>query len=161
MIARRASPGIFAVVPFLVILTLMTSFAVRADQAKIIAEVNRSAEALDQAFEKQDVQTIMSLMTADHIAVTRYYGRPFNVEEQIASLNELKFSQEMVGEPQVSVFANDIALRTFMAKEKGSFEGKDIPEDVFVAQLMVKQEGVWRERFYQVTAFHSEKPRAR
>ncbi|MFM7085056.1 MAG: hypothetical protein ACKOW3_08650 [Hyphomicrobium sp.] len=161
MTLRRAHPIFLAIVPFLLIFTLIASLEVHADQAKIIAEVNQSAEALDLAFEKQDVRTIKSLMTSDHIAVTRYYGRPFNVEEQIASLRELKFSQEIIGQPQLSFFSNDMVLRTFRAKEKGSFKGKEIPEDVFVSQLMVKQKGEWRERFYQVTAFDRVKPKAR
>ena len=161
MISRRTHPIFLAIALFLLIVSVFASIEAHADQSKSIAEVNQSAEALDLAFEKQDVQTIKSLMTSDHIAVTRYYGRPFNVEEQIATLKQLKFSQEMVGKPQVSFFSNEVALRTFRAKEKGSFEGKDIPDDVFVAQLMVKQKGVWRERFYQVTAFDRVKAKAR
>jgi hypothetical protein len=48
----------------------------RAADADTIAAVNASSNALDEAFEKQDAETIKALMTPDHITVTPYYDGP-------------------------------------------------------------------------------------
>jgi hypothetical protein len=142
------------------VLTLFAATALAeayAGEAGMIAEVNQAAAALDQAFERQDAEAIKKLMTSDHVAVTPYYAGAQNVDEQIASLAELEFAQEIAGEAHVALLGDDAALRTFKAKQKGSFQGRPLPRHVFVTQLMVKQNGAWLERFYQVTALGSGK----
>jgi hypothetical protein len=42
-------------------------------------------------------------------------------------------------------------MRTFTAQLDGTFVGKPIGSHVFVTSIMARGEGVWRERFYQVT----------
>jgi hypothetical protein len=44
-----------------------------------------------------------------------------------------------------------VALRTFTADLKGTFQGKKLPSQVFATELLVKRDGKWVERFYQVT----------
>ena len=44
----------------------------RAGEAETIA----AAAALDDAFERQSADEIKRMMTADHIAVSSYYGAP-------------------------------------------------------------------------------------
>jgi hypothetical protein len=124
----------------------------RAGDAEIITEVNKAAAALDQAFAEQNVEEVKKLMSPDHIAVTPYYPEPQGVDGQIASLADLKFEQEIAGEVAVSLIGDEAALRTFKAKQRGSFKGRPIPKHVFVSQLMIKQDGAWVEHFYQVTA---------
>ncbi len=68
----------------LMIFALAGLVEARAGDEDIIAEVNKAAEALDAAFERQDVEAVKQLMTPDHIAVTPYYPGPQNVDEQIA-----------------------------------------------------------------------------
>lgn len=139
----------------LLVLTIFTStglIAARAGDAEVIAEVNQAAEALDAAFERQDVEAVRKLMTSDHVAVTPYYSGPQDVDEQIASLPDLKYVQTIVGKVDVALVGEDAALRTFEAKLEGSFKGVPIARHVFVTQLMVRHDGAWRERFYQVTA---------
>ena len=46
---------------------------------------------------------------------------------------------------------DDAALRTFTADLKGSFKGKPLPAKVFATEVLVKHDGKWIERFYQVT----------
>ncbi len=91
------------------------------------------------------------MMTADHIAVTPYYSAPQSVAEQIASLPELKYEQTIVG-AVVDVLGPDAGMRTFTARFDGTYKGKPIPSPAFVAAIMVRQDGQWKERFYQVTA---------
>jgi hypothetical protein len=56
-----------------------------------------------------------------------------------------------VGGVQVSLLGNDAALRTFTADLKGSFKDKPLPAKVFATEVLVKHDGRWIERFYQVT----------
>jgi ketosteroid isomerase-like protein len=123
----------------------------RADDADTIAAINASSNALDEAFTKKDVATIKALMTPDHLTVTPYYRGPQTVEDQLASLGQYDWSQTIVGEPDVALLGPDVALRTFVAELKGTFQGRPLPQRVFATELLVKQEGKWVERFYQVT----------
>lgn len=126
--------------------------AARAGDADTIAAINASSNALDEAFAKRDVATIKALMTADHVTVTPYYDGPQSVDDQIASLSELEYGQTIVGEPSVVLLAPDVALRTFTAELKGSFKGKKLPSRAFVNETLVKRDGKWIERLFQVTS---------
>ena len=123
----------------------------RAGEAETIAAVNAAA-ALDDAFERQSAEEIKRMMTPDHIAVSSYYGAPQTVAEQIASLPELKYEQTIVGAVKVDVLGPDAALRTFTARLDGTYQGKPVPSPVFVTAIMVRQDGQWKERLYQITA---------
>jgi hypothetical protein len=91
-------------------------------------------------------------MTPDHVAVTPYYDGPQSIDDQIASLPDLKYEQTNLGEVAVALLGPDLAQRSFSAALDGTFKGKPIPRQVFVSELWVKGEGGWQEKFYQVTA---------
>jgi ketosteroid isomerase-like protein len=129
----------------------------RAEDTEIVAAVNAAAEALDKAFEEQDANSIAALMTPDHIAVTPYYDGPQSTAEQIASLPDLDYAQENLDEPKVTLLGPDAAMRTFSAELKGTYKGKPIPSPVFITALMVRQDGKWLEKFYQVTRVAGER----
>lgn len=120
--------------------------------AETIAAVNAASNALDDAFAARDVDKIRSLMTADHVTVTPYYNGPQSVDDQIASLPELDYGETIIGEPSVVLLASDVALRTFVADLKGSFMGKPLPARAFVNETLIRQDGKWIERFFQITA---------
>lgn len=122
-----------------------------AGDAETIAAINASSNALDEAFAKRDVEAIKALMTQDHVTVTPYYDGLQTVEDQIASLSELDYGQTIVGEPSVVLLAPDVALRTFIADLKGSFKGKPLPSRAFVNETLVKRDGKWIERLFQIT----------
>jgi hypothetical protein len=52
----------------------------------------------------------------------------------------------------VEVLGPDTGMRSFTAQLNGTFMGKPIPSRVFVTSIMARDDGVWRKRFYQVTA---------
>ncbi len=133
------------------------SVPVRADDAETIAAVNAAAEALDKAFEQQDAKAIAALMTPDHVAVTPYYDGPQSTAEQIASLPDLAYAQENLDEPKVTLLGADAAIRTFSAELKGTYKGRPIPSPAFVTALMVRKDGKWLEKFYQVTRIAGER----
>jgi ketosteroid isomerase-like protein len=124
---------------------------VSASDAETFAAINASSDALDEAFAKRDVEAIKSLMTPDHVSVTPYYDGPQSVADQIASLSELDYGQTIVGKPSIVLLSPDVALRTFIADLKGSFKGKPLPTRAFVNETLVKRDGKWIERFFQIT----------
>jgi ketosteroid isomerase-like protein len=123
-----------------------------AGEPATVAAINAASAALDDAFERQSAEDIKRMMTADHIAVTPYYETPQTAAAQIASLPELKYKQTNTGEVKVVVLGPDAGMRTFTARLDGTYKGKTIPPDVFVTSIMVREDGQWREKFYQVTA---------
>ena len=131
--------------------------AARADDAETIAAINAAADALDHAFEQRDAKAIEALMTPDHVAVTPYYDGPQSAAEQIASLPELNYAQENLDEPKVMLLGPDAAIRTFTAELTGTFKGRPLPSPVFVTAIMVRSDGKWREKFYQVTRIPAER----
>jgi len=136
----------------LILLATPVDLAVaQASDAETVTAVNTASDALDEAFTVSDADSIRSLMTTDHVTVTPYYDGPQSVDDQIASLPDLKFKQTVVGEPSVALLAPDVALRTFIANLEGSFKGTPLPSRVFVNETLVQHNGEWLERFYQVT----------
>jgi Domain of unknown function (DUF4440) len=135
----------------LVILTIAVASKALAGDAETIEAINASSNALDKAFEQNDKAAIKALMTPDHISVTPYYDGPQTTDDQIASLPELKWDQRIVSNVKVSLLGDDAALRIFTADLKGSFKGKPLPAKVFATEILVKRDGKWIERFYQVT----------
>jgi ketosteroid isomerase-like protein len=126
-------------------------FEAEASDAETIAAINASSNALDEAFSKRDVEAIKALMTPDHISVTPYYDGPRSVDDQLASLADLDYGETIQGEVNVALLGPDVALRTFIADLKGSFKSKPLPARVFVNETLVKREGKWIERFFQIT----------
>ena len=115
------------------------------------AAVNAAAKALDDAFASGNAAEIKKLMTADHVSVTPYYGGPQTTDQQIASLPELKGTETIEGTVKVSALGPDAAMRNFISKMDGTFKGKTLPSRAYVTEILVKQDGAWVERFYQVT----------
>ena len=123
-----------------------------ADDAAEIAAVNAAENALDDAFSARDEEKIRALMTPDHITVAPYYDGPQTVDDQIATLAEYDYGETIIGEPSVIFLAPDVALRTFIAKLDGSFQGRPLPARAFINETVVKKDGQWIEAFFQVTA---------
>jgi Domain of unknown function (DUF4440) len=150
---RQRSEALRTPALVLVLLCLAAGLSqARAGEAETVAAINAAAAALDNAFERQSADEIKHMMTADHIAVTPYYDAPETVAEQIASLPELKYEQTIIGPVKVDVLGPDAGMRTFTARLDGTYRGKPIPSPAFVIAIMVRQDGQWKERFYQVTA---------
>jgi hypothetical protein len=123
----------------------------RADEAETRESINKAATALDQAFARQD-KAAKQLMTPDHLAVTPYYRGPQNISDQSDSLRELKYEQTILGEGvPVMLLGPDAAMRIFAAELKGGFKGQKLPALVYVSEIWVKDDGAWREKFYQAT----------
>ncbi len=118
------------------------------DRQQIIAAIND----LIEAFETRDADGIKAMMTSDHVAISPNYGRPYSVDEQIATLGELEFDVVDFGERTISMIDDNVALVTQRSTVKGRFRGEDLPREIFVSQLWVREGGRWLQRLYQETA---------
>ena len=137
---------------FCLMILAVTAACGQPDDIATIEAIDNAAAELDEAFETGDAETIKSLMTPNHVAVTPYYGAPQSVAEQIASLGDFEYAQTDAGEPTVTLLGPDVAIRTGIVELKGSYKGKPLPARVFAMEIMVKRDGKWLERVYQATA---------
>ncbi len=124
----------------LLVTTLQVSSAA-ADEVAEISAVKAAMRELDEAFQNQHGPIIRSMMTPDHRAVTFYYAGPQTVDEQIASLPELKVEFYDFTEPKVTLLGADAALATFEHSYRGTFQGNPVPQRVFVSEIWVKTDG--------------------
>jgi uncharacterized protein DUF4440 len=132
-----------------VILIALTSCT--QDDVARTETIDNVVAQLDAAFEAQNVNAAKALMTPDHLSVTPYYGTPQSVDEVLASLPDLKYAQTDESEPKVVLLGDDAAMRTLTAKVDGTFEGEPFSYKVFITAILVRRNGKWLERFYQVT----------
>jgi ketosteroid isomerase-like protein len=142
-----------AVVISLMLLAAPADLALaQSSDAGTVSAINAASAALHEAFAAGDAKAIRSHMTDDHIAVTPYYDGPQTVDGIIATLSDVDFTEMIEGEASVALLAPDVALRTFAADWKGSFDGKPLPARVYVSEILVNRNGAWTERYYQVTS---------
>jgi ketosteroid isomerase-like protein/outer membrane protein assembly factor BamB len=122
-----------------------------------VREVEKALANLNEAFAKQDAAAIKRLTTADHVAVTGYYGGPQTRAEQLKSLKHHKLTEYAPGKVTVKLLGKDTALVTYPLTLKGTFRGKAVPVRNFASAVWIRREGQWREAFYQETPLGSEK----
>jgi len=139
-----------------IIATTAAVFAVLTAQAipafsDELADLKAARAEIDAAFSAQDAEKIRGLMTADHIAVTHVYGGPVGLDEQIASLPDLKVTFSDISEPEITMFGNEGAYVSYEESLHGTFRGEPLPERVFASELWVKMDGKWLEKVYQET----------
>jgi hypothetical protein len=140
-----------ATVAAIVVLAANTAPTVADD----LADLNATRAKLEAAFIDQDAETIRGLMTPSHIAATAAYGGVFTLDEQIASLADLKVTFSDITEPRITVLGEAGALVTYEQSLSGTFRGKTLPDRVFASELWVKTDGEWLEETYQETVIDS------
>lgn len=138
-------------IAFSIMICTGVSGSAQESNVAAIEAVDDVVGKLDEAFEVQDAATVKSLMTRDHLSVTPYYGTPQSVDDVIALLPDLTYEQTDLSEPKVVLFGQNAAIRTLTGKVEGTFKGKAFSDKVFITAIVVKQDGKWLEKFYQVT----------
>lgn len=126
--------------------------AVMIGQADAAAEVEKAIQALNQAFERGDPKVIERLMTANHVAVTPYYGGPQSRAAQLKTLADLKMSEYTPANLKVTLLGPDVALVTYRLALKGTYQGKPLPRNNYASAIWVREGGKWLEAYYQETA---------
>ncbi len=120
-----------------------------------MADLKAARARLEAAFVNQDADTILGLMTPDHIAVTAVFGGMLTRDEQVAVLPELKVGFSNVTEPRITVFGDEAAYVTYEQSLTGTYRGKPLPARVFAAEVWVTVDGKWLEKSYQETVIDS------
>ena len=84
-----------------------------AGDGQVAEELKVARQMLDDAFSNNDVATIRSMVTPDHVGVTSYYRGSFTAEEEIATLSEFKGRYFDFSDTKVDVLGDNAAMITF------------------------------------------------
>jgi uncharacterized protein (TIGR02246 family) len=131
----------------IVAVAVLSSGDTREDVAK---EVEGAVHAIQTAFNKGDVDTLKRLMTEDHVTILTY-ARYSNAADQLKVLSDWKFSAYKIDGLRVKALTSDVALVWYQATIKGTYQGKEVPSPVQVAEVWVKRDGRWVQASYQET----------
>ncbi len=118
---------------------------------KIIEEVKKAADKLDQAFNDKDIPAIKGLCTPDHLSVTLYQPKPKGLAEAFRLLEDYKTSAYTRMNVTVKPLNANTALLNMTVRVKSTFRGKPMPSRYFASGVWVKRDGKWLEAFYQET----------
>jgi hypothetical protein len=137
-------------------LAIAATAAAPADEAADIAAVEAQRTALGQAYENGDADAIRGLMTPDQRSVTFVYEGPQTVDEQVATLKDLKVEVYDAIPPTVDLLGPDAALVTYEQSYRGTYNGNPLPGRVFIGEVWVKIDGKWLQKLYQETIIEEE-----
>jgi uncharacterized protein (TIGR02246 family) len=137
-------------------LAIATTAPAPADEAADIAAIEAQRTALGQAYETGDADAIRGLMTPDQRSVTFVYDGPQTVDEQVATMKDLKVEVYDAIPPTFDMLGPDAALVTTEQSYRGTYKGNPLPGRVFVGEVWVKVDGKWLQKFYQETIMEEE-----
>ncbi len=116
------------------------------------AEVIQAYEAINDAFERQDLDAINALRTSDHVSVSSSRDATVDVGERLARAPLEDFKRTPTSEIIVEEIVPGVAVQRFQASMEGSRDGRPVPSDVVITIIWQQQEdGRWLERLYQHT----------
>ena len=119
-------------------------------QQGVAKEVEAAVHGVQTAFNKGDVETLKQLMTDDHVTFLTY-AHFSNAADQLKTLSDWKFSAYKIDGLKIKVLAGDVALVSYQAVIKGTYQGKEVPSPVWVAEVWVRRDGRWVQASYQET----------
>jgi hypothetical protein len=137
--------------PVLLAIMCLLAFPASADDGALADALSDASARLDQAFVDHDTDTIASLTTADHIAVTLFYGAPYTMADQLAVLDRLIITEVERSPTSTVALGSDAAMVTYENSYRGRFGDTPLSEHVFVTEIWVRQDGIWRQRLFQET----------
>jgi uncharacterized protein (TIGR02246 family) len=137
-------------------LAIAATASAPADEAADIAAITAQRTALGQAYETGDANAIRGLMTPDQRSVTFVYDGPQTVDEQVATMKDLKVEVYDAIPPTVEMLGPDAALVTTEQSYRGTYKGNPLPGRVFVGEVWVRVDGKWLQKFYQETIMEEE-----
>lgn len=124
-----------------------------ADEAATVAELKTMVMEVNRAYADRDAATIERMTTPDHIAVAPQFRKSLTIREQLDTLGDYKREPFDFTHIDVTLLADDAAFITYenSYRESGHYQGKALSPRVYVSQIWLKQDGVWRQSFYQET----------
>ena len=121
------------------------------DDAATIDEIRSAVFELDRAFTDHDTATIERMVTPDHVAVAARFNGEIALAEQTATVDAMQRTVSDYSPVDVRLLGDDAAFVTFEKSYTGTFAGKALIPRVFVSEVWLRQEGTWRQWFYQET----------
>jgi hypothetical protein len=124
-----------------------------ADDTATIAELETAVIEINEAFSKRDAETIRRLATPDHFAVTTQFRKPLTLAEQLDTLGQYKREPFDFTDIEVRLLGDDAALVTYENSYRpgGYYRDEPLAARVFVSQVWLLQDGIWRQLSYQET----------
>ena len=138
------------------VLAIAATASAPADEAADIAAIEAQRTALGQAYETGNAEAIRGLMTPDQRSVTFVYDGPQTVDEQVATLKDLKVEVYDAIPATVDMLGPDAALVTAEQSYRGTYKGNPLPGRVFLSEVWVRVDGKWLQKFYQETIMEEE-----
>ena len=96
------------------------------------------------------MDTLKGHMTEDHVTILTC-ARFANTADQLKVLSDWKFSEYKIDALKVKTLTKDVALVSYQATIKGTYNGKEVPSPVQVAEVWVRRDGKWLQASYQET----------
>jgi uncharacterized protein (TIGR02246 family) len=124
-------------------------------EAGLAQEVERAVQAVQAAFNRGGGEALKGLMTEDHVTILTY-AQFANAADQLRVLSSWRCSEYKIAGVRVKALTRDVALVSYRATIKGTYQGKDVPSPVRVAEVWVKRGGKWLEASYQETPVAGE-----
>jgi ketosteroid isomerase-like protein len=113
-------------------------------------ELDQAVRTIQTAFNKGDVDTLKRLMTEDHVTILSY-ARFSNTVDQLKVLSDWRFSEYEIDGLVVKGLAKDVALVSYQARIKGTYQGREVPSPVQTVEVWVKRDGKWLQATFQET----------
>ncbi len=123
----------------------------REGKAALRVEILAAQEALRLAFQSGDTETIRRLVSPDHFDVTEFEESRKPVWKRIAESSLENFRSDIVSYNAVEELAPGLVLQRFEARIEGQYRGQALPSRIAVTMIWRREEGEWRQLFYQHT----------
>ena len=117
--------------------------------------VEKAAKALQAAWDKGDADAVKSLMTEDHVCITREF-QSYTRANQLKALPDFKYTDRQISDLKVTVVSKDTAFVTLKAVTKGTYKGKPFTSIVLAGATWISRDGKWLEASYQETPVPAE-----
>jgi hypothetical protein len=124
-----------------------------ADEATTVAQLKEAVLEVNRAYAHRGAATVERMTTQDHIAVASQFRKPLTISEQVDTLGDYKREPFDFTDIDVTLLADNAAFVTYENSYKGDgfYRGDPLPPRVYVSQIWLKQDGAWRQSFYQET----------
>jgi uncharacterized protein (TIGR02246 family) len=112
--------------------------------------VEKAVHALKTAWDKGDADAVKSLMTEDHVCITRE-TQSSTRDDLLKALPDFKYTDRQISDLKVTIVSRDTALVTLKAVTKGTYKGKPMTSTVLAGETWISRDGKWLEASYQET----------
>jgi hypothetical protein len=138
---KRHKVTILMVVAFLVVgIGVVESAANLATQNDFDQLIIKRSKEVWEAYKTRNVQAMKALSGEDYVAFTQ--AGPSNLQQDIATINQLTIEAYTVDDAKVLRPAKDVAILRYKCDLKGTMDGKPF-KPVYATEVWVNRGGKW------------------